>query len=238
MKLALIGYGKMGKVVEEVALSRNHSIAAIIDNPGDWSLKSDLLKQCDAAVEFTIPSVAVGNIMKCFEAGVPVVSGTTGWNDHFTEVKDYCLKMGGALLYASNFSLGMNIFFEVNRKLANLMDPYPMYDVSIEEVHHTQKLDAPSGTAITIANDIIANLERKTVWVNESSENHGDLVINSVREGTVPGTHTITYDSENDLISIRHEAKSRRGLALGAVLAAEFIAGKKGIFTMGDLLGL
>lgn len=238
MKLALIGYGKMGKAVEEIALSRNHSIAAVIDTPGDWSLKSDLLKICDAAVEFTIPSVAVGNIMKCFEAGVPVVSGTTGWNERYAEVKEYCLKMGGALLYASNFSLGMNIFFEVNRKLANLMNPYPMYDVNIEEIHHTQKLDAPSGTAITLANDIIANLERKTAWVNEPSENPGDLVINSVRVGTVPGTHTVTYNSENDMVSIRHEAKSRRGLALGAILAAEFIAGKKGVFTMNDLLGI
>jgi len=238
MKLALIGYGKMGKAVEELALSRNHAIAAIIDNPGDWKLKNSLLKECDAAVEFTIPAVAVDNIRKCIEAGVPVVSGTTGWNDHFTEVKDYCLKMGGALLYASNFSLGMNIFFEVNRKLANLMNPYPMYNVSIEEIHHIQKLDAPSGTAITLADDIKARLERKTGWVNEPSENPGDLVISSIRSGAVPGTHTVTYDSENDLISIRHEAKSRRGLALGAVLAAEFIAGKKGIFTMNDLLGI
>lgn len=238
MKLALIGYGKMGKAVEEIALSRNHTIVAVIDNPGDWTLKSYLLKQCDAAVEFTIPPVAASNIMKCFEAGVPVVSGTTGWNDRYTEVKEYCLKMGGALLYASNFSLGMNIFFEVNRKLANLMNPYPMYDVNIEEIHHTQKLDAPSGTAITLANDIITNLERKTAWVNEPSENPGDLVINSVRVGTVPGTHTVTYNSENDMVSIRHEAKSRRGLALGAILAAEFIAGKKGVFTMNDLLGI
>jgi 4-hydroxy-tetrahydrodipicolinate reductase len=238
MKLALIGYGKMGKVTEEIALSRKHSIGVIIDNPDDWALKSHLLKECDAAVEFTIPSVAVDNIRKCIEAGVPVVSGTTGWNDKLGEVKDYCLNMNGALLYASNFSLGMNIFFEVNKKLATLMNPYPMYNVSIEEIHHTQKLDAPSGTAITLANEILNSLDRKSNWVNQSSENQDDLVINSVRVGTVPGTHTVTYDSENDLISIRHEAKSRRGLALGAVLAAEFIAGKKGVYTMSDLLGI
>ena len=238
MKFALIGYGKMGKAVEEIALSRNHNIHVIIDSSNDWALKGSLLKECDAAIEFTMPSVAVGNIKACFDAGVPVVCGTTGWNNYRGEVVNYCMEKNGALIYSSNFSLGVNIFFEINRRLATLMNPHQMYDVSIEEVHHTQKLDSPSGTAITLAEDILADINRKQAWVNELSENPADLVIRSVRFDAVPGTHTVIYESENDLIILRHEAKNRKGLALGALLAAEFIAGKKGIFTMKDLLGI
>lgn len=238
MKFALIGYGKMGKAVEETALSLNHSIHVIIDNSGDWALKGGQLRECDAAIEFTMPSVAVGNIKACFDAGVPVVCGTTGWNDRRQEVTDYCIEKNGAIIHSSNFSLGVNILFEINRKLAGLMNPHQMYDVSIEEIHHTQKLDSPSGTAISLAEDILANINRKKAWINEPSGERSDLVIHSVRFDAVPGTHTVTYESENDLISIRHEAKNRKGLALGAVMAAEFIAGKKGIFTMKDLLGI
>ncbi|HNX43235.1 MAG TPA: 4-hydroxy-tetrahydrodipicolinate reductase [Bacteroidales bacterium] len=238
MKLALIGYGKMGKAVEEAALSRKHTIHVVIDNADDWKSKGHLLKECDAAIEFSIPAMAVSNMYACFDAGIPVVCGTTGWNEKAGEVKARCIEKNGALLYASNFSVGVNIFFEINRRLARLMNTQDNYEVSIEEVHHTQKLDAPSGTAITLAEDIIRNIDGKSKWKNEKTDNPSDLFIQSVRQGTVPGTHTVTYESENDFITIRHEAKSRKGLAAGALLAAEFIAGKKGIFSMKDLLGI
>lgn len=238
MRLALIGYGKMGKTVEEAALSRGHSVGVIIDNNNDWDTKRHLLRGCDAAVEFTAPAVAVENIMSCLKAGIPVVSGTTGWNDRFQEVAEYCRSLNGTLIYSSNFSLGVNIFFEINRKLAQLMNPHHAYDVSIEEIHHTQKLDSPSGTAIVLGEAILENINRKSRWVNQATGNKADLVINSGRIGVTPGTHTVIYESENDRISIRHEAKNRKGLALGAVMAAEFIAGKKGIFTMKDMLNL
>jgi len=238
MKLALIGYGKMGKAVEEEAVLRNHTISLVINDAGEWADKFHLLKTCDAAIEFTMPGVAVSNIFKCFDAGVPVVCGTTGWHDALEEVKSRCTQQNGTLFYASNFSPGVNMFFEINRRLAQLMNKLPEYEVKIEEIHHVQKLDAPSGTAITLANDIIGNIDRKSGWTNHPASNPAELEIASVREGQVTGVHTVTWDSAIDTIAIHHEAKNRKGFAIGAVLAAEFIAGKHGIYNMKDLLGL
>lgn len=235
MKIALIGYGKMGKEIEQIAIARGHEIVSIIDIDNQENFESEAFRSADVAIEFTIPAKAVDNYRKCFAANVPVVSGTTGWIDSMDEVRSICEKEGKTLFWTSNFSIGMNIFFAVNRYLSKIMNAFPEYNVSIEEVHHTQKLDAPSGTAITLADDIIKNLDRKTQWVKEREQSSTDLVIASVRRGTVPGIHEITYDSEADTILIKHDAKSRKGLALGAVLAAEFTHGKKGFLSMNDL---
>ena len=235
MKIALVGYGKMGKAIEQIARERGHEIVSIIDinNPQDFA--SEAFRSADVAIEFTSPATAYGNYLKCFEAGVPVVSGTTGWIDKMPEIKRMCSEEGKTFFYASNFSIGVNIFFAVNKYLAKIMNNFPSYDVRMTEVHHVHKLDAPSGTAITLAEGILENIDRKERWTLNTAEAPTDLPIQAIREGEVPGIHEITYESEADIISIKHDAKSRAGFALGAVLAAEFTAGKKGFLGMSDM---
>ena len=235
MKIALVGYGKMGKTIEQIALSRGHEIVSIIDinNPEDF--QSDAFKSADVAIEFTTPATAFSNYMKCFEAGVPVVSGTTGWLDKMDEIKHLCETEGKTFFYSSNYSIGVNIFFAVNKYLAKIMNNFPNYNIGVTETHHIHKLDAPSGTAITLAEGIIENVDRKDGWALETAEKETQIPIHSIREGEVPGIHEIVYDSEVDTISIKHDAKSRAGFALGAVVAAEFTAGKKGFLGMNDL---
>jgi len=235
MKIALVGYGKMGKTIEQIALSRGHEIVSIIDinNPDDF--ESAAFKSADVAIEFTTPATAFENYMKCFAANVPVVSGTTGWTARMGEIKEMCEKEGKTFFYASNFSIGVNIFFALNKYLAKVMNNFPSYDVRMTEVHHIHKLDAPSGTAITLAEGILENIDRKDRWTLETAEKTTDLPIHAIREGEVPGIHEIIYESDVDTISIKHDAKSRAGFALGAVVAAEFTAGKKGFLGMSDL---
>lgn len=235
MKIALIGYGKMGKIIERIALERGHQIVSIIDIDNREDFGSEAFKSADVAIEFTVPHTAVDNVRKCFEAGVPVVCGTTGWTAALPELKKELEAMDATLFWSSNYSVGVNIFMEVNRYLALLMNRFPQYNVEMTEVHHTQKLDAPSGTAITLAEGILEQLERKTGWSPETEESPESMAIKSIREGQVPGIHTIRYDSADDSITITHDAKSREGFALGAVLAAEFTAGKKGLLSMKDL---
>ncbi|NPA37019.1 MAG: 4-hydroxy-tetrahydrodipicolinate reductase [Chlorobi bacterium] len=236
MKIALIGYGKMGKEIEKVAIERGHEIVSRIDLHTNDSFSDENFKNADVAIEFTMPESAYNNYLKCFENNIPVVSGTTGWLDKLDSIKQKCDKEGQTFFYASNFSVGVNIFFEINRQLARIMNKIGDYDVSMEEVHHTQKLDSPSGTAITLAEDIIENIDRKTKWINQPAKSPEELSIISKREGTVPGIHTVKYDSEVDEIIIHHSAKSRKGFALGAVLAAEFAKNNKGFLGMQDLL--
>lgn len=235
MKIALIGYGKMGKTIEQIALQRGHQIVSIIDINNTADFESEAFRSADVAIEFTTPATALGNYMRCFAANVPVVSGTTGWLEHLDEVKAKCEQEGKTFFYASNFSVGVNIFFALNRYLAKIMNGFPAYDVRMTEVHHIHKLDAPSGTAITLAEGILENVERKERWTLETAERPTDLPIHAIREGEVPGIHEIIYESEADTISIKHDAKSRAGFALGAVIAAEFTAGKKGFLGMNDL---
>jgi 4-hydroxy-tetrahydrodipicolinate reductase len=236
MKIALIGYGKMGHEIERIALERGHKVVCAIDITNQEDFESEAFRSADVAIEFTRPETALPNYRKCFAADIPVVSGTTGWLEHVNEVKAACEK-GQTFFYASNFSLGANLFFVLNKKLAEMMNAFPVYDVRVKEVHHTQKLDAPSGTAITLAEGILEKLDRKNTWVKELAENPEDLVIASERIGQVPGYHEITWESEVDTITISHDVKNRAGLALGAVLAAEFTATKKGFLGMTDLLG-
>lgn len=235
MKIALIGYGKMGKTIEQIALQRGHQIVSIIDINNTADFESEAFRSADVAIEFTTPATALGNYMRCFAANVPVVSGTTGWLEHLDEVKAKCEQEGKTFFYASNFSVGVNIFFALNRYLAKIMNGFPAYDVRMTEVHHIHKLDAPSGTAITLAEGILENVERKERWTLETAEQPTDLPIHAIREGEVPGIHEIIYESDADTISIKHDAKSRAGFALGAVIAAEFTAGKKGFLGMHDL---
>lgn len=235
MKIALIGYGKMGKTIEQIALQRGHQIVSIIDINNTADFDSEAFRSADVAIEFTTPATALNNYMRCFAANVPVVSGTTGWLDHLDEVKAKCEQEGKTFFYASNFSVGVNIFFALNRYLAKIMNNFPAYDVRMTEVHHIHKLDAPSGTAITLAECILEHIDRKKRWTLETAEQPTDLPIHAIREGEVPGIHEIVYESEADTISIKHDAKSRAGFALGAVIAAEFTAGKKGFLGMNDL---
>ena len=238
MKIALIGYGKMGKEIEKIALDRGHEIALILDinNPEDFTKEN--LQKCDVAIEFTIPSSALGNFQKCFDAGIPIVTGTTGWHDKKDFVFEQCEKADGTFFYASNFSVGVNLFFELNKKLAKLIAKQVQYNVDMKEVHHTQKLDAPSGTAISLAEDLLNILPSKSKWVNGDQINEDEIGIESERIGDVYGIHTIKYESDEDFIEISHSLKNRKGLAFGAVLAAEFAHDKKGILTMEDLLNL
>lgn len=226
----------MGKIIERIALERGHNIVSIIDIDNKKDFDSEAFKSADVAIEFSVPQVAVDNIKSAFKAGVPIVSGTTGWSDALPELKKLIDANGYTLFWASNYSLGVNIFAAVNVFLAKLMNSYPNYNVEMTEIHHTQKLDAPSGTAITLAEGILENLERKTNWTKEVETKPTDLAIKSIREGQVPGIHTIRYESEVDSIEITHDAKSREGFALGAVVAAEFTAGKKGLLGMHDLM--
>ena len=238
MKIAILGYGKMGKEIEKIAVSRKHTIGLIIDinNAQDFTIEN--LRSCDTAIDFSIPASAYQNIMTCFEAGIPIVSGTTGWLERYDDVTVQCNQLNGSFFYASNYSLGVNIFFSINKKLAEIMNRFTDYDVSMEEIHHTQKLDAPSGTAITLANDIIKLVDRKSTWKLKEDINSPDILsIEAKRIENIPGTHIVNYDSPVDYIEIKHAAKSRQGFALGAVLAAEFLFNKKGIFGMKDLLG-
>ena len=238
MKIALIGYGKMGKAIESIALNKGHEIVLKIDIQNNNDFTEAALQKADVAIEFTGPHSAYENIKKCIAWGVPVVSGSTGWLDKWNEVKDLCEVNNGTLIYSSNYSIGVNLFFELNKQLAQLMQPYNSYDVSMTEVHHTEKKDAPSGTAISLAEQILTNLGRKNKWVNAPSENSNELVIQSERIDPAPGTHMVKYSSEIDEIEIIHTAHTRIGFASGAVLAAEFAFEKKGIFTMKDVLGL
>lgn len=238
MKIALIGYGKMGKTIESIALERGHTVDLKIDIDTMGNFTKENLEQCNVAIEFTGPHSAKENIIKCLDAGVPVVSGSTGWLADWDEVENYCKEKNGSLLYASNFSVGVNIFFEVNKKLAQLMKGHEDYSISMEEIHHTQKKDAPSGTAITLAEQIIQAIPAKKKWVNDETTDPEALPIISKREDPAPGTHSITYSSAVDDIEIIHTAHNRNGFALGAVLAAEYISTKKGIFSMKNVLGL
>lgn len=236
MKIALIGYGKMGKEIEQILIARGHTIPLIIDLNNTNDLDAAHLQEVDVAIEFTTPSTAYGNVVKCLEAGVPVVCGTTAWLDKLPEVEQLCKEKNGAFFYASNYSIGVNIFFEINRRLAQLMNRFGEYDVTIEETHHTQKKDAPSGTAVTLAEGVLENLDRKQKWVCGTTTVPEELEVVAIRRSVVPGTHTVTYESDVDALLITHMAKSRRGFALGAVLAAEFLHGKTGIFSMKDLM--
>jgi 4-hydroxy-tetrahydrodipicolinate reductase len=238
MKLALIGYGKMGKAIEEIAVQRGHEVVLVITRSNLPDFTDQNVRRADVAIEFTSPHSAFENVAKCVKAGVPVICGSTGWTDRLEEAKQVAQTSGAGLLYASNFSVGVNIFFEVNKKLAALMSRREEYDVALREVHHTQKKDAPSGTAITLAEQILSAVTRKNQWTNEISERAEDLEIISERIDPAPGTHHVTYSSAIDTIEIIHTAHSRKGFAMGAVLAAEFMAGKQGFFTMNDVLQL
>lgn len=236
MKIALIGYGKMGKEIEQIALSRNHSIVLKIDVNNEKMFTVEKLTEADVAIEFSTPESAIKNIYKCFDANIPVVVGTTGWLNKLDEVKQKCIEKNQTLFYASNYSIGVNLFFKLNEYLARLMKPYRSYDVTMEEIHHIHKLDAPSGTAISLANQVMEPLGNKKKWVNSAANDRNELSIISKRIDEVPGTHTVTYDSDIDQISITHLAHNRKGFALGAVIAAEWSMGKKGIFGMQDLM--
>ena len=235
MKIAIIGYGKMGRMVEEIALQRGHEIVCIIDQHNPEDFESPAFRSADVAIEFTTPDTAYTNVRTCIECGTPVVCGTTGWHDRLEELQALCREKNSTMIWSSNYSLGVNITFRLNRYLAELMNRFDAYNVAIEEIHHTQKKDAPSGTAISLADDILARVERKSEWVNEPTTEASAIEITSLREGTVPGTHTVTYTSEDDKIEIKHTLFSRRALALGAVVAAEYIAPRKGVFTIDNL---
>lgn len=236
MNIALIGYGKMGKEIEQIALSRGHKIALIVDAHNATTYTIDELKKADVAIEFSTPDSALGNIYKCFDAGVPIVVGTTGWLEKLEEVKKKCLEKKQTLFYTSNYSIGVNLFFKLNQQLAKLMNNYKEYDVRMEEIHHVHKLDSPSGTAISLANQVIQQIDEKKKWVNATTTDRNELGIVSKRLDEVPGTHTVTYASAIDEISITHIAHNRKGFALGAVIAAEWVRDKKGVFGMEQLM--
>ncbi|NLY25882.1 MAG: 4-hydroxy-tetrahydrodipicolinate reductase [Bacteroidales bacterium] len=238
MKIALIGYGKMGHEIEKIAVERGHEIVCTIDMNEEEKFTSPAFKSAEVAIEFTSPGSAMNNYRQAFAAGVAVVSGTTGWLEQLDEIKDACDNRGNTFFYASNFSLGVYIFSALNNYLAKIMNQFPGYDVRIEETHHIHKLDAPSGTAITLAEEILEKIERKGEWTLDEGGAADALQIKAFREGEVPGIHSVIYESEADIIRITHDAKNRKGLALGAVLAAEFTKGKKGFMTMQDMLGI
>ena len=250
MKAIIIGYGKMGREIEKSLAERGHEVVLVVDADNSAELNAANLARADVAIEFTTPATACANIRTCLEHGTAVVSGTTGWTDRLPELQELCREKGGALFYASNYCLGVNLMFRLNRQLAEMIGRVGGYGVRIGEVHHTQKKDAPSGTAITLAEGVIAGLPAKTEWVNyapgiEHAANRigspaeatpEQVVIGSVREGMVPGIHTVTYESEDDILELKHTIKNRRTLAMGAVIAAEFLCGKQGVYSMDDLL--
>jgi 4-hydroxy-tetrahydrodipicolinate reductase len=236
MNIALFGYGKMGQEIEKMASKMGHRVVLIYDSLEDWDEKGHMLKNASVAIDFSSPISVVENIYHCFDAGVPIVVGTTGWHDDLEKVKQDCISRKQSLFFAPNFSIGVNLFFNLNRYLAQLMSKWDNYAISIEETHHIHKQDAPSGTAIVLANDIIRYSERKEKWVNESVENPEELGIKSFRTDNVPGTHMVKYESDDDSIDIVHTAKSRRGFVQGALLAAEFLEGKTGFYEMKHLL--
>jgi len=244
MKIALLGYGKMGKIIEKIALDRKHEIVLKIDYDNQQDLTTENLQKADVAIEFSTPGTVLSNIDHCFNAGVPIVVGTTGWHEQINEIKSRYEKSDRGFIYGTNFSVGVNIFFHINKVLAKLMNNHPYCDVQVEEIHHIQKLDSPSGTAITIAEGIIDNLDEKKQWVNILTDGNSpvdgdvkaqDVLIESHRIDSVPGTHTVIYDSEVDTIEIKHTAHNRNGFALGAVLAAEWIKDKKGFYSVADM---
>lgn len=235
MKIAIIGYGKMGKTIEGL-IEGKHDIVLRINSQNAPEMTTENLQKADVAIEFSTPDAAFNNILKCFEANIPIVVGTTAWLDRLEEITQLCEQQNQALFYASNFSIGVNLFFELNRKLAKMMADYPNYHLQIDEIHHTQKLDAPSGTAITLAEGIMEVDASKKKWVNRSIEEEGTIDIVSHRKEDVKGTHVITYSSDIDTIEIKHTAHTRAGFALGAIKAAEWLVGKKGVFTMRDYL--
>lgn len=242
MKVALLGYGKMGQIIERFALERGHEVVLKINADNLEDMTKPNLSKADVAIDFSAPDAAIGNIYACFEANLPIVVGTTGWYGQLQEVKNECLSSNNTLLYGSNFSIGVNIFFHVNKVLAKLMSNFPAYDVQVEEIHHTQKLDSPSGTAMTIAEGIIEELDGKTEWVNELVGSPFEdvikkeqVLIESHRIENVPGTHTVVYSSEVDDIELKHTAHSRAGFALGAIVAAEWLQNKQGFYNIADI---
>jgi len=238
MKIALIGYGKMGHIIEKIALDRGHEIVSIVDKDNTEDLDGEAFRSADVAIEFTMPSTAEGNVKKCFEAGVPVVCGSTGWTDRLPEMRKLCDAGKGTLLWASNFSVGVNIFKAVNRYLAGMMNAFPQYTPHLVETHHIHKLDHPSGTAVTLAEEIIEETDRINSWTEPEEGKtpaEGVLEIDHIRSGEVPGIHTIVWDSPQDTISITHSAKTREGFAMGAVLAAEWLASRKGYHTIDEM---
>jgi 4-hydroxy-tetrahydrodipicolinate reductase len=237
MNIALIGYGRMGHAIEEIAKKRGHLIPLIIDIGNSEDLTADKLHNIDVAIEFSFPEAAFGNISRCLENMIPVVSGTTGWLKDYDKAVKLCSRLGGSFIHSTNYSIGVNLLFMLNRALAKQMNKYRDYQVLIEEIHHTRKLDAPSGTAITLAEGIQDEHCGYKGWKFEKDALPDNIPVRSIREGDVPGTHIITWDSDIDTISLKHEARNRKGLALGAVVAAEFIHGRKGVFTMNDVLG-
>ncbi|WP_420147463.1 4-hydroxy-tetrahydrodipicolinate reductase [Spirosoma sp.] len=243
MNILLLGYGKMGKTIEKIALERSHQIAGRIDADNQADLANLEPDDVDVVIEFSSPESAVENLTYCLDRGWPVVCGTTGWLSHRTDIETLCRDRKGAFFYASNYSIGVNLFFRLNKVLAQFMRNYPSYQVSMTEIHHTEKKDAPSGTAITLAEGVMEHLPNKRRWVSSEAANDpvnmsdDGIAIESLREGTVPGTHTVRYDSDVDRIEITHVAHSRQGFALGAVVAAEWLVGREGVFGMDDLLG-
>lgn len=238
MRIALLGYGKMGKTIEQIALQRGHEISARIDISNRSDMFDINTENTDVVIEFSSPESAYGNLKFCMEFGLPTVCGTTGWLQHKEEIEKLCEENEAAFFYASNYSIGVNLFFELNKTLARLINPYRDYAVTTNEIHHTEKKDSPSGTAITLAEGIIENFDGKNKWVNNEIANPNEVPIWSSREGKVPGTHTIKYISDVDEIEITHKANNRMGFALGAVVAAEWLQGKQGIFGMQELLGI
>jgi len=238
LKIILIGYGRMGHEVERVAKKRGHQVLMTIDQDNRGELNPANLQNADVAIEFSLPDAAYNNIMSCLQAGVPVVSGTTGWLDEMSAVKKYCHQHGRAFFHAANFNIGVNLFFKLNEYFARIMNDYSNYEVEVEETHHVHKVDAPSGTAKKLADILLASIGRKKRWRKETAENPEDLAVRSIREDEVPGIHRVMYHSDFDDIEIKHSAKSREGFALGAVMAAEFVQGKQGVFSMDDLLNL
>lgn len=237
MKIAIVGYGRMGHEIESVALSRGHQIELIIDQDNLSDLNEERLKDVEAVIEFTTPDSAFENIVKCLGMKTPVVSGTTGWLKDYQKAADICRQNNTAFIHSTNFSIGVNILFRLNTDLADMLSRFPGYSPFIEEIHHVKKLDAPSGTAITLAEGIIKKHPGFTGWRFDTQEGDDKIPVHPVREGAVPGTHIITWDSDTDTICVRHEAKGRKGLAFGAVVAAEYISSRKGVFTMKDVLG-
>ncbi|MCX6253065.1 MAG: 4-hydroxy-tetrahydrodipicolinate reductase [Bacteroidia bacterium] len=236
MNIAIIGYGRMGHEIESIAIKRGHVIKLIVDQDNTNDLNKTNLNVIDVVIEFSSPTAAFNNIIKCLEEKVSVVSGTTGWLEDYDKVVDFCKKNNTSFIHSSNFSIGVNLLFRLNTELAKQMERYRDYNVSIEEVHHTKKLDAPSGTALTLAGGILGQHSGYKKWCFENEKTNNCIPIRSVREGVVPGTHIVSWDSEIDTISLKHEAKNRKGFALGAVIAAEFIFSQKGIFTMKDVM--
>jgi 4-hydroxy-tetrahydrodipicolinate reductase len=237
MNIAIIGYGRMGHEIETMARERGHTVSIIIDQDNNRDIVGEKMKGIDVAIEFTTPDSAIDNIIRCLSIPLPVVSGTTGWLKDYTLAAKTCLQNGTSFIHSSNFSIGVNILFKINEELGRLMESQSVYSPVIEEIHHVKKLDAPSGTAIALAEGIARGSSKYTGWRFEASDDVAKVPVRSVREGMVPGIHTVTWDSEVDTLSIRHEAKNRKGLALGALVAAEYISSRKGVFTMSEVLG-